>query len=88
MPQKQKSNTQQSKEKWCPSQCHTYVYAKLKLDQPLESDVPTEMTEEDLDVTLIQQQQALSSFIRFDLQYLFPIFTHRFSRNEVRECRM
>lgn len=40
-----------------------------------------------MDVTLIQQQQALSGFIRFDLQYLFPIFTHRFSRNEVRECR-
>jgi hypothetical protein len=46
------------------------------------------MTEEEMDVTLIQQQQALSGFIRFDLQYLFPIFTHRFSRNEVRECRM
>ncbi|XP_046641865.1 sodium/hydrogen exchanger 8-like [Daphnia pulicaria] len=60
----------------------------LKLDQPLESDVLSEMTEEEMDVTLIQQQQALSGFIRFDLQYLFPIFTHRFSRNEVRECRM
>ncbi|KAK4025686.1 hypothetical protein OUZ56_014737 [Daphnia magna] len=59
----------------------------LKLDQPLESDVLSEMTEEEMDVTLIQQQQALSGFIRFDLQYLFPIFTHRFSRNEVRECR-
>jgi hypothetical protein len=46
------------------------------------------MTEEEMDVTLIQQQQALSSFIRFDLQYLLPIFTHRFSRDEVRECRM
>lgn len=41
-----------------------------------------------MDATLIQQQQALSGFIRFDLQYLFPIFTHRFSRNEVRECRL
>ncbi|KAI9562863.1 hypothetical protein GHT06_010318 [Daphnia sinensis] len=59
----------------------------LKLDQPLESDVLSEMTEEEMDVTVIQQQQALSGFIRFDLQYLFPIFTHRFSRNEVRECR-
>ena len=60
----------------------------LKLDQPLESDVLSEMTEEEMDVTLIQQQQALSGFIRFDLKYLFPIFTHRFSRNEVRECRL
>jgi hypothetical protein len=45
----------------------------LKLDQPLESDVLSEMTEEEMDVTLIQQQQALSGFIHFDLQYLFPI---------------
>ena len=37
---------------------------------------------------MVQQQQALSGFIRFDLQYLFPLFTHRFSRNEVRECRV
>ena len=31
------------------------------------------MTEEEMDVTLIQQQQALSGFIRFDLQYLFRL---------------
>ncbi len=60
----------------------------LKMDQPLESDILSEMTEEEMDATLIQQQQALSGFIRFDLQYLFPLFTHRFSRNEVRECRV
>ena len=58
------------------------------MDQPLESDILSEMTEEELDATFIQQQQALSGFIRFDLQYLFPLFTHRFSRNEVRECRV
>lgn len=61
----------------------------LKMDQPLESDVLSEMTEEEADGTIIhQQQEALSGFIRFDLQYLFPLFTHRFSRNEMRECRV
>lgn len=60
----------------------------LKLDQPLESDILSEMTEDEIEGSLIQQQEALSGFIRFDLQYLFPLFTHKFSRNEVRECRV
>ena len=69
----------------------------LKLDQPIvESDGPSEMTEEeqqgglDGSTSLIhqQQQEALSGFIRFDLQYLFPLFTHRFSRSELRDCRL
>ena len=38
--------------------------------------------------SLIQQQESLSGFIRFDLQYLFPLFTHRFSRSELRDCRL
>lgn len=58
------------------------------MDQPLESDIVSEITEEEIERTLVQQQQALSGFIRFDLQYLFPLFTHRFSRHEVRECRV
>lgn len=58
------------------------------MDQPLESDILSEMTEEEMEGSLIQQQQAISGFIRFDLQYLFPLFTHRFSRSEVRECRV
>lgn len=46
------------------------------------------MTEEEIEGSLIHQQEALSGFIRFDLQYLFPLFTHKFSRSEVRECRV
>nr|CAG4646149.1 EOG090X03SL [Macrothrix elegans] len=58
----------------------------LKLDHPLESDVVSEMTEEELDGTFVQPQ-AISGFVRFDMQYLFPLFTHRFTRSELKECR-
>nr|CAG4634702.1 EOG090X03SL [Alona affinis] len=63
----------------------------LKLDQPLESDVLSDVTEEELEGSLMippQHGEALSGFIRFDLQYLFPIFTHRFSRAELRDARV
>nr|CAG4638354.1 EOG090X03SL [Cyclestheria hislopi] len=57
-----------------------------KMDQPIESDIISEMTEEELETTITNHQ--LSGFIRFDLQYLFPLFTHRFSRQELRDCRL
>ena len=57
------------------------------MDQPVESDVLSEMTEDEIEGTFVQHE-AISGFIRFDLQYLFPLFTHRFTRNEVRECRV
>nr|CAG4648568.1 EOG090X03SL [Polyphemus pediculus] len=57
-----------------------------KMDQPVESDIISEMTEEELESTITQQ--PMSRFIRFDLQYLFPLFTHRFTRHELRDCRM
>lgn len=68
----------------------------LKLDQPLESDVVSDQTEDELglDGSLLQESQhnatpeAISGFIRFDQQYLFPLFTHRFSRAELRENRL
>jgi len=56
-----------------------------KMDQPVESDILSEMTEEELESSL--NQQPMSRFIRFDLKYLFPLFTHQFSRRELRECR-
>lgn len=56
------------------------------MDQPIESDVVSEMTEEEMEVTL--NSQPMSGFIKFDAQYLFPLFTHRFSRQELRDCRM
>ena len=54
------------------------------MDQPVESDIISEMTEEELEL----HQQPVSRFIRFDLKYLFPLFTHQFSRHELRDCRM
>jgi len=55
------------------------------MDQPVESDILSEMTEEELESSL--NQQPMSRFIRFDLKYLFPLFTHQFSRRELRDCR-
>lgn len=66
----------------------------LKLDQPLESDVVSDLTEAEdhqgLEGSLLQPPtaQPLSGFIRFDMQYLFPLFTHQFSRAELRENRL
>nr|CAG4650860.1 EOG090X03SL [Simocephalus serrulatus] len=74
--------------KSCATGAGVSLSKTLKLDQPLESDILSEMTEDEIEGSLIQQQEALSGFIRFDLQYLFPLFTHKFSRNEVRECRV
>lgn len=58
------------------------------MEQPLESDAISEMTEEEQDETFIVQHAPLSRFIRFDLQYLFPLFTHRFSRTELRDYHL
>ena len=57
-----------------------------KMDQPIESDIISEMTEEEIETTI--NQHPMSRFIRFDMQYLFPLFTRRFSRRELSECRL
>lgn len=54
----------------------------------MESDAISEMTEEEQDDTLVVQNARLSRFIRFDFEYLFPLFTHRFSRNELRDYHL
>jgi len=60
-----------------------------KMDRPVESDaILSELTEEETwDGTLSPASFPVNAFIRFDIRYLFPFFTHRFSRQEMRDCR-
>nr|CAG4640748.1 EOG090X03SL [Eulimnadia texana] len=59
-----------------------------KMDQPVDSEaiLLSEMTEEEFETTLTNQQ--VGGFSKFDLQYLFPLFTHRFTREELKDCRL
>nr|CAG4651711.1 EOG090X03SL [Triops cancriformis] len=55
-------------------------------DKPVESEPLSEMTEEEIDVSIANHR--LKGFTKFDMRYLVPFFTHRFSQQELKDCRM
>jgi len=56
-----------------------------ELGATIEADHLSEFTEEELGRNFLQNN--LGFFVKFDVQYLTPFFTRRFTEQEVRDCK-
>ncbi|XP_074645206.1 sodium/hydrogen exchanger 8-like [Tubulanus polymorphus] len=54
-----------------------------EMGEAVDSEYLSELTEEEYEVNFVKPQ--LKGFMKFDVQYLIPFFTRRFTQQEVRE---
>ncbi|XP_050664343.1 sodium/hydrogen exchanger 8 [Leptidea sinapis] len=54
--------------------------------QTIDSEHLSEITEEELEVNY-SNTARLKGFVRFDLKYLIPFFTRRFTHQELKDCK-
>jgi sodium/hydrogen exchanger 8 len=55
------------------------------MGQAIEADHLSELTEEEYEVNFLRTN--LTGFVKFDIKYLMPFFTRRFTAQEVIDCK-
>lgn len=56
-----------------------------EMGQAIEADHLSELTEEEYEVNFLRTN--LTGFVKFDIKYLMPFFTRRFTAQEVIDCK-
>ncbi|CAG2118382.1 unnamed protein product, partial [Medioppia subpectinata] len=57
-----------------------------EMGQAIEAEHLSELTEEEYEVNFLNKSNV-TGFVRFDVKYLMPFFTRRFTEQEVKDCK-
>ncbi|KAI1297202.1 Sodium/hydrogen exchanger 8 [Halotydeus destructor] len=68
------------------SKSRSITLSKTKeMGQAIEAEHLSELTEEEFEVNFLRTN--LTGFLKFDVRYLMPFFTRRFTEQEVKDCK-
>lgn len=68
------------------SRARNITMSKTKeMGTAIEADHLSELTEEEYEVNFLRTN--LTGFVKFDVKYLMPFFTRRFTEQEVKDCK-
>jgi len=56
-----------------------------EMGQAIEAEHLSELTEEEFEVNFLRTN--LTGFVKFDIKFLMPFFTRRFTEQEVKDCK-